>query len=144
MTTSDIAAFNPAGPKTASGANRVPQKVLGQADFLKLITVQLSKQDPLKPMEDTSFMAQMAQFTSLEQSSQMAKDMAALRVDFSLQSASGMLGRQVTLKTEKGPVSGLVDSVDAASGIVKVGVGGTLYPLDQVVRVSPAPSSSKA
>ena len=59
---SSIAAVSPAsqvGATTASGSSRIPQKALGQSDFLKLLSVQLQQQDPMKPMEDTSFMAPM-------------------------------------------------------------------------------------
>ena len=143
MSTSAITAtaFNPATATTAAGPHRTPQKALGQADFLKLLTVQLQSQDPMKPMEDTSFMAQMAQFSSLQQSSEMAKDIAGLHTDFALQSASGMIGRQVTLNTTNGLVTGLVNSVDASTGTVNVNVGGTAYPLSKVVGVAPAPTS---
>ena len=143
MSTSAItaAAFNPATASTQPGSMRTPQKALGQADFLKLLTVQLQSQDPMKPMEDTSFMAQMAQFSSLQQSSEMAKDISGLHADFALQSASGMIGRQVTLNTSNGMVTGLVQSVDASTGTVNVNVDGTAYPLSKVVGVAPAPAA---
>jgi flagellar basal-body rod modification protein FlgD len=142
MSTSALSAtgYNPATANTPPGSSRIPQKALGQADFLKLLTVQLKSQDPMKPMEDTSFMAQMAQFSALQQSSQMATDISNLHSDFALQSASGMIGRQVTLNTKNGLVTGLVQSVDATTGTVNVNVDGTAYPLSKVVGVAPAPA----
>lgn len=133
---------NPAGATDATSAataGRVPKQTLGQDDFLKLITVQLTKQDPMKPVDDTSFMAQMAQFTSLEQASGMARDMAAMRADSALQSATAMLGREATLKTPDGEVTGVVSAVDTSNGTARINIDGTLYTLDQVIRVAPAP-----
>lgn len=49
-----------------------PTKTLGKDEFLKILMVQLQNQDPLNPMEDKEFIAQMAQFTSLEQMTKMA------------------------------------------------------------------------
>ncbi|MCX6937724.1 MAG: hypothetical protein NTU80_07460 [Verrucomicrobia bacterium] len=137
-TNSATSAASATAANGSTAASRIPKKTLGQDDFLKLLTVQLAKQDPMKPMEDTAFMAQMAQFSALEQSSQMSKDVAGLRNDFAQQYATGMIGRDVTVTTPKGDIRGTVDSVSSADGETRLSVGGSLYNLSQVVRVAPA------
>ena len=49
--------------------------------FLKLLVTQLQNQDPLSPADGTQFVTQLAQFTSLEQSTQMSQDVSAIRAD---------------------------------------------------------------
>jgi flagellar basal-body rod modification protein FlgD len=123
----------------ANTTARVPQKNLGQDDFLKLITVQLAKQDPMKPMEDTAFIAQMANFSALEAQNTLAKEMGYLRADTQMQAANGMLGREVTVATTDGDITGVVDSVSADSSSVYVNVGGQQYSFSSVTSVKPAP-----
>lgn len=138
-------ASNTAAPSVdPSTAGRLPKQTLGQDDFLKLITVQLANQDPMKPMEDTSFIAQMAQFSSLEQSSQMSRDIAALRSDMGLQSATALLGREVVLDSGEGEITGVVESVDATTDTLRVSVGGQLYPFSSILRVASAPATAPA
>lgn len=47
------------------GAIKAPKKTLDQADFLALMTAQLKNQDPTKPVDNTEYVAQMAQFSTL-------------------------------------------------------------------------------
>jgi flagellar basal-body rod modification protein FlgD len=139
MSTVTGTGFNYTATDAANTNARVPQKNLGQDDFLKLITVQLAKQDPMKPMEDTAFIAQMANFSALEAQNTLAKEMGYLRADAQMQAASSMLGREVTVAGKDGDVSGLVESITADATSVYVNIGGEKYAFSSVTSVKPAP-----
>ena len=62
-------------PLTGTKTDATKNTELGKEDFLQLLTVQLKFQDPLNPMQDTDFIAQMAQFSSLEQLQNMNKSL---------------------------------------------------------------------
>ena len=78
---------------------RVPVKLLGQREFLKLLVVQMRNQDPMQPVSDTEFIAQMAQFSSLEQTKTMGADIAKLRQGNDFLQATNLLGKEVRLIT---------------------------------------------
>jgi flagellar basal-body rod modification protein FlgD len=124
----------------SSGTTRTVKKALGQEDFLKLLATQFQAQDPMKPMEDTAFIAQMAQFSSLEQSSAMSKDIALLRADQTLLTANSYIGRNVTVEDTAGKsVTGLVTGLDndPVDGVTLT-IDGTSYPLTSVRRIESA------
>lgn len=121
----------------APGAERVVKKSLGQSDFLKLIAVQFASQDPMKPMEDTSFIAQMANFSALENSTQLSQSFAKFTQEQNFTSAQNMLGRSVTLKDPDSDteVTGVVSSVRYDGTNTQITVNGTDHAVGTVRRV---------
>ncbi|HEY3347287.1 MAG TPA: flagellar hook capping FlgD N-terminal domain-containing protein [Nitrospirota bacterium] len=67
-------------------------KKMGQQDFLLLLVTQLRQQDPMKPMDNTEFVSQLAQFSSLEQLSGMSKGMDTLATKLDAMGSYGALG----------------------------------------------------
>ena len=63
--------------------------------FLKLLTTQLSNQDPLNPMEDIDFTGQLAQLQALDEQMAMTKTMKSMRTDTQLQAGTAMIGKYV-------------------------------------------------
>lgn len=93
---------------TASSASLTLQ------DLLSVLLTQLSYQDPLKPMDNEQFMAQIAQFTSLEQTQEVNSKLSELLTNqVSLQSV-GLIGRTVDLTEGTGSATGTVTALALA------------------------------
>jgi flagellar basal-body rod modification protein FlgD len=119
---------------------RQPRQQLGSEDFMKLLAVQFQSQDPMKPMEDTAFIAQMAQFSALENSNTLSKEMGLLRADQQNLAANGMLGRTVTVTDADGnPVIGEVSAVTSTAKGPALIVNGEQYDLSTVTRIENTP-----
>jgi flagellar basal-body rod modification protein FlgD len=139
MATLSIAANGTASAQSAATVLPTAIKTLSQDDFLKLLVVQMKSQDPLNPKQDTEFIAQMTQFSALEQSKAMQKDIAGLRGDQELLQADALIGRSVTLYDGKAVVAaGVVSSVDVVDGTPKIVVNGKQYTMNQVLSISVA------
>ncbi len=108
---------------------------LGKDEFLNLLVTQLRYQDPLNPVEDKEFIAQMAQFSALEQ-------MQNLNTSFSATKAFGMIGKYITATMlnestfETEAVAGTVESVKMEGSRTYLVVGGKDVPVEKVVSVS--------
>lgn len=89
------------------------KNALGRDSFLKLLVAELRHQDPTQPMNDKEFISQMAQFSSLEQMTEMNKSIKALTISTRSGEAYSLLGKGVealdpiTGKRVKGIVSKL-------------------------------------
>ena len=118
---------------------RVPMKTLGQKEFLDLLITQMRNQDPLKPMSDTEFIAQMAQFSNLEQTKSMQTDIAKLRSGQSSQYALGLIGQEVIVNSgASDPAKGIVTGIQIKDGEPIITVGDKTYTLDSITAVRQA------
>jgi flagellar basal-body rod modification protein FlgD len=105
---------------------------------MKLLAVQFQQQDPMKPMEDTAFIAQMAQFTSLEQTQGLSAEITRLRADQQLMIGASYIGRSVTVEGSDGkPVTGVVSAMNNTEDGLTITIDGKDYPLTSVRRIEP-------
>jgi len=118
----------------ANNPIRQPQQSLGKDDFLKILITQLSYQDPTSPMEDKEFIAQMAQFSTLEQMTSMAKDFSRLTSMLMGSEASSSLGKSVEIIDRDRAIQGTVQAVTRGE-VPQVLVNGSFYNWDDVSKV---------
>jgi flagellar basal-body rod modification protein FlgD len=117
-------ATQPTAPTTGAATSAVG-KVLGKDDFLKLLVGQLKNQDPLNPTSDTDFIGQMAQFSQLEQTTNMATANSEQVAQQTGARAISLLGRNVTYPDAAGSsTTGVVERVEWSAGKPTLTVGG--------------------
>jgi flagellar basal-body rod modification protein FlgD len=107
---------------------------LDKDDFLKILITQLQHQDPTNPMQDKEFIAQMAQFSSLEQMTNMATSFGKLSSVLNSSEAQSLLGRNVEVLAGDKAIYGKVSQV-VRGEFPLVMVDGSFYDLDQVSKV---------
>jgi flagellar basal-body rod modification protein FlgD len=96
--------INAINNQTASTASltKATENTLGKQDFLTLLTTQLRNQDPLSPMSNEEFIAQMAQISTLESSLDMGKQLTTLINSQQRTQALQMVGHDVDYMPENG------------------------------------------
>ena len=104
---------------------------LGKDDFLKLLLTQLSHQDPTSPMDNNEFIAQMAQFSSLEQMHNMANGFEKMTNMMNNSDAVSTLGKTVDIELGADKITGVVESVTRGEK-PQVLVNGTYYSMEHI------------
>ena len=118
------------------------QKTLGQDDFMKILATQLSTQDPMDPMKDEDFIAQMATFSSVGQSSQLNTAFTQFAANQGLANASSLIGKSVTvIDPNAGTVTGTVQGATLQAGTPTVVINGVSYDATDITQVTTAPQS---
>jgi flagellar basal-body rod modification protein FlgD len=127
------------GGVSASQNANLQVAAVSQQDFLRILVTQLSFQDPLKPIDNQAFIAQIAQFTALEQTRQLNDGMNNLLTIQSVTQSIDLIGKTVEVATESGAkVVGKVSTLTFVQGqprlVVTLGDGNVLtdVTLDKV------------
>ena len=108
-------------PQTAAPQASSLGSQLGQDAFLKLLTTQLQNQDPLNPMDDTQSVAQLAQFSSVQATTELKDAFSTFQSNFSVMQSAGLLGKTVSAQSTDAngnvsSVTGLVKTISVING----------------------------
>jgi flagellar basal-body rod modification protein FlgD len=101
-------------PRTGSSA----QAAFGLEfqSLLRIILTQLTYQDPLKPLDNTEFVSQLAQFSQLQQTQSLNDQIGSLLAAQSATQATALLGKTIDVTAGTSTISGTVQSVSFTTG----------------------------
>lgn len=134
-TTPTTSTQNTSTSSTSTSGSTSSASTLDYNAFLKLLTAQMKYQDPTKPMDSTEFVAQLANFSNVEQGMKMNTKLDSLLTASALSQAEGLIGRTVT--SSDGTTSGEVASIRIITGgAVAVLKTGKEVPLSAGVSIS--------
>jgi flagellar basal-body rod modification protein FlgD len=120
----------------AAQQTRQPTNNLDQDAFLKLLVAQLRYQNPMSPADPQSFLAQTAQFTTVEKLTQLTEQLAASDRMAQVATGSALVGRLVTYQLDDGTTkAGAVTSARPTEDGCVLAIGDDEIPLDAVTAV---------
>lgn len=124
------------GSDVATAAQRQPTNQLDQDAFLKLLVAQLRYQNPMSPADPQSFLAQTAQFTTVEKLTQLTDLLASSDRIGQIATGSALVGRTVTYQLDDGvATAGAVLAARPTEDGCVLLINGTEVPLDAVTAV---------
>lgn len=148
-----ISGIQAADPITGAASSAGAGQAMGKDAFMKLLVNQIKNQDPMAPTDNQQFIAQLAQFSSLEQMTTMNENIVGLAVLQQnnalldqLTSSSALIGQHVTWAdpTTGQTQDGVVSSVKLVDGLAVLRVGTQDVPLGAVQEVDGAPQADAA
>lgn len=104
------------GNAATTSATANPSANISIQDFLRILTTQLNNQDPLKPVDNEAFVAQLAQFSALEEAQQSNDKLDSLLNIQAAQQSIGLMGKTVDVSASGAVQSGTVSALDFSTG----------------------------
>lgn len=127
-TDAEVNRFNKVNEKMTGIKNK---QQMGKDEFLTLLIAQLSHQDPTNPMDNTEFVAQMAQFSSLEQMHNMSNGFEKIASVMHNNDAISTIGKTVEIQAGSDNVTGVVEKVVRGEN-PQVLVNGNFYSMEHI------------
>lgn len=122
---------------TTSTTSTTAATTLGKEAFLQMLVAQLKYQDPMNPADGTEFASQLAQFSSLEQLTNLNDSIESLAVDTNSLQAVNLIGKAVSAGEGDSLVTGTVTAVSFSDGSVYLTLdGGQEVAFSDVTSVS--------
>jgi flagellar basal-body rod modification protein FlgD len=137
MSTSGVGATSSSTGTSSADSVTSSTQQLNENSFLDLLVTELQNQDPTNPVDDTQFISELAQFSSLQQMSTMNTNLSAFTSNASVMGAASLIGQTVTSidPTSGDTISGTVTNVQFSSSGVTLTAGGQTIDLDAVTSV---------
>ncbi|HEY9077895.1 MAG TPA: flagellar hook capping FlgD N-terminal domain-containing protein [Anaerolineaceae bacterium] len=107
-------------------------------NFMTILMAQLKNQNPLEPMQDKDFMAQMAQFNSLNELRTIKTTLAEMTKSYQNSYATSLLGKQVRATRDNVVIEGVITSVSTENGTPVVYINNQRVALSSIIEVSGA------
>jgi len=133
-----VSTIDPVSSSTGTqSAGKVPDRsILGKDDFLKLFATQLQHQDPMSPMDNMQFMSQMAQFSTLEQITNLGAGIERLTFSNQVAQSVALIGHTVDYVDASGQAAqGVAQSVSFDDGTISVSIDGNDVAPDHITGV---------
>ena len=129
------------GSALSAATGSSSSQLVSEQAFLQLLITQLQNQDPLSPADPTQFVSQLAQFSSLEQMTQLNTNMTQVLDN----SVTGLIGQTVTVtdpSTSSGLLTGTVSGIVYYSNGPAVQIGGQNYALSDIQNIGNVTSTT--
>lgn len=121
---------------TSQSSSRSTNNGLDKNAFLKILMTQLSNQDPMSNQDNSQYIAQMAQFSSLEQSQNMNTSMEKMLISQRITEGSMMIGKNVAIVVDDEKyVQEMVKGLIIEQGKVFLKTDNGVYDIDRVIGV---------
>lgn len=114
----------------------IPGGTLDKNAFLQLMVTQMQYQNPLQPQDNSQFVAQLAQFTALEQMTNVATAEQQNLFVNQMSFEQRLIGQSVTVQNaDKSTTTGAVTGLKVVNGEPQLMIGGNTYALDSVTQI---------